>query len=397
MQNSHGYNTKILTSCTNRREKLQAQKSKIKVALLGSRGIPARYGAFERFVQDLASYLPKDLFEIYVACESSLKGEAIHIPGVHLVYFPVSEKFRIISEVLYDGLSLVWASLKDLDIIYLLGYAAAPFCIIPRLTGRVVVINVDGLEWKRPKFPRPIRFLLRILEIISTKVSSYIISDSRAIQSYYQNRYNVNSFFLAYPAEIVHSKGDEPLKKLGLVKNEYYTVVARMEPENNIDLIVGGLKKARSHRKLVLIGPLKNMRYARRLLEMKDDHVVFLGGIYNQELLDTLRTNCFAYIHGHEVGGTNPSLLEALGCGNAVIALDVPFNREVARDAGIYFKKDARDLAEKIKYIEQNIQQIEFMRKKAREIIDHNYSKKKVLSAYLNTFIKLKSPKRKEV
>jgi rhamnosyltransferase len=369
-------------------------KKPIKVALLGSRGIPAKYGAFERFVQDLDLNLSKDRFVLYVACESSLKREKVLIPGVQLVYFPVFDKFRIISEVLYDILALIWSSLKDLDIVYLLGYAASPFCLVPRIFGKIVIVNVDGLEWKRAKFPKPIRFLLKILEMIASRAPNYIVSDSKAIQLYYRYKYNVNSFYIPYSADIIVSSDEKLIEKFGLKKYEYYTVVARIEPENNIELIVKGFKMSTSSKKLVVIGPLKNLKYAKKVLSIKDDRIIFLGGIYDQRILNALRHNCFAYIHGHEVGGTNPSLLEALGCGNVVIALDVPFNKEVARDAGIYFKKDPADLARKIAYLEQcDHHTITLMRKKAVEIIKHFYTKEKIIDAYQNLFINLKMHK----
>jgi len=292
--------------------------------------------------------------------------------------------------VLYDVFALTWASFLDIDTIYLMGYAASLFCIIPRLFGKTVIINVDGLEWKRRKFPRPIRHMLRLLEIISAKVVNCTVCDSKSLQSYYKRNYGIESTFIAYPTDIVQSSERKLIEKFGLKKGQYFMMVARVEPENNIDLTIEGFKKSGSNKRLIIIGPLTNTRYVKRLFEIKDDRVMFLGGIYDRKTLEALRVNCFAYIHGHEVGGTNPSLLDALGCGNAVIAFDVPFNREVARDAGVYFERDSNDLAEKIWNLEQHSDLLISMRKRALQIVKHDYTREKIINSYVSLFLNFK-------
>lgn len=359
---------------------------KIRIALLGSRGLPHKFGGFEQLVHELAFYLPKDTFEIYVACEKSLKRESIHIPGVKLVYFPVSERFRIISGVIYDILSLIWSSLMDINIVYLVGYSAGPFCVIPRILGKTTIVNVDGFEWKRHSFSKFVRFLLKKLEMLTVKSANYILCDSQAIQLYYRKNYGIDSFFIPYSVPIVYSADYNLVTKFGLDKHAYYLVVCRLEPENNIDLIIRGFKKSRSARKLVIVGNLKNTKYIRELLEMKDERVSFLGGIYDRKTIEALKFYCFAYLHGHEVGGTNPSLLEALGGSSAIIALDVPFNREVARDAAVYFKKNPEEIGERINEIEQDVPRVQLMRSKALERVKCNYSREIILSAYANMF-----------
>lgn len=367
---------------------------KIKIAFLGSRGLPKRYGGAESFIQEIVSHLPKDIFEIYVSCESSLKklrpeiASLLDNGGVQLVYFPVFEKFRIVSEVFYDVLSLLWASLKDLDIVYLCAYPAAFFCVFPRLAGKIVIINIDGLEWKRRKFSKVIRLILRICETISLHAPNYIVCDSRVIQQIHSNRSKIGSFYIAYPTKIKRPESfhGKILKEFGLKREKYYTVVCRMEPENNVDLIIEGFKRSRSSRKLVIIGPLENSKYAKKLFRIRSKETMILGSIYEEKVLDALRANCFAYIHGHEVGGTNPSLVEALGYGNAIIAFDVPFNREVAGDAAVYFKRSASDLAEKIQLVEHNAYLRETMRKNAYKRAEAIYSAEKIIGAYIKMF-----------
>ncbi len=366
-------------------------RERIKVAIVGSRGVPSRHGGFERLVEHLIAALPDAGFEVTVFCESSLRKYRDKVKKARLIYFPVFEKARIFSEVLYDIVALAWCSVADLDIIYLLGYSACPFVILPRLTGKRVAINVDGLEWRRRKFSKPIRRILKTLESIAVKVSHCIVADSELMQRYFHETYGISPMFIAYPAPIeYHSSKEAAIASLGLVKGHYYLAVARLEPENNIDLIIDGFKKAETKRRLAIVGPLANTIYVRDLMQAADSRVVFLGGIYDVDLLTAIRLNCFAYLHGHEVGGTNPSLLEAMGCGSATIALDVQFNREVAGDSALFFQKDSEDLARKIRLCEASKSKAICMREKAREIAGSKYSLNRIVTQYVNLFVRVK-------
>jgi len=359
------------------------------MALLGSRGIPAKYGGFEGFVQELAVHLPKSNFEVYVACESSLRKERalVSFPGLNTFYIPVSEKFRILSELLYDGISLLWACFKDIDLVCLFGYAAAPLCFLPRMAGKIVTISVDGLEWKRRKFPRIVRVLLRVLERVATLASNFLIADSKAIRAYYEKRYHAkNVVYFPYWAPVVKQADEGLIHKYGIEKNGYYLVVARLEPENNIDLAIEGFKKSKSNKKLIIVGPLIRTKYVKKLLELKNDRIMFVGGIYDRATLDALRLYSFAYIHGHEVGGTNPSLVEALGCGCAVIAFDVSFNKEVAQKAAMYFK-DSDGLAERIRFLEKESSTVGMMRATAQQIVGDRYSRDFLINEFTKFFL----------
>ena len=359
------------------------------MALLGSRGIPAKYGGFEGFVQELAEHLPKSNFEVYVACESSLREERalVSFPGLNTFYIPVFERFRIVSELLYDGVSLLWAAFRDIDIVCLFGYAAAPFCLFPRMTGKIVTISVDGLEWKRRKFPKILRVFLRVLEMLATRASNFLIADSQAIRAYYEKRYHIkNVVYFPYWAPVVTQADESLIKKYGVEKNGYYLVVARLEPENNIDLAIEGFKKSNSNKMLVIVGPLVRTKYVNKLIESKNDRIIFVGGVYDRAILDALRFHSFAYIHGHEVGGTNPSLVEALGCGCLVIAFDVPFNREVAQEAAMYFK-DSDGLAERIRFLEKEASKLEMMRASAQQIVRDRYSRGSLINQISKFFL----------
>jgi rhamnosyltransferase len=310
------------------------------------------------------------------------------MPGVSFVYLPVFEAFRIVSEIVYDIVALIWSALASVRVVILFGYTASIFCLLPRMTGRAVLINVDGLEWKRKKFARPVRSILKLAELISPKVATGIICDSRSIQDYYSRRYSARSQYIPNPVSEQASFNPAFLKQLGLAPRSYYLVVARLEPENHCDMVVAGFQRARTRRKLVVVGPLIRTRFVEKLVKMSHGQVRFVGGVYDRAALNTLRKESFAYIHGHEVGGTNPSLLESMAAGSPIIALDVPFNREVAQNAALYFK-DEKELAQRIHELENNHLQRKIMETQAQSIAMREYSTEKVVNGYAEVIAKI--------
>jgi glycosyltransferase involved in cell wall biosynthesis len=359
---------------------------KPKIAILGSRGIPATYGGYETIAQELGVGLAKKGFEVYVSCESRcFKIEPYGTyQGVRLVYFPVITALRSISEAfLYDFLSILWA-IQCVDIIYMLGYSSAPTLIFPKLFRRTVLVNSDGLEAARRKFNPLLRFFYRSFEKLSVKIVDYIVVDSITIGRYYSNNYSITPIYIPNgggAVKEVEPYDSDALKRFGIEKGNYYLVIARLIPDNNIDLIIEGFKKTDTEKKLVIVGPLNRNSYVSKLLLEKTDKVLFIGGIYELKLQRTLRSNCFAYIHGHEMGGTNPSLVEAMSCRNVILALDVPFTREVAEDSAIYFKKDANDLKKRIEDLERETNK--GPNEEAYEIYKKKYSAEKTINAFV--------------
>lgn len=335
-----------------------AENKRLAIAIVGSRGIPARYGGFETIAQELGTGLAKEGFEVYVSCES--KGLKIKpygtYKGMRLVYFPVINALRNIFEViLYDLLSVFWATFR-VDVIYMLGYSSAPILIIPKLFRKKILVNVDGLEAARPKFSPLIRFFYRSFEKSVTKIADYIIVDSKTVGIYYRQNYGIVPIYIPNGGGCTRSiKPLDPvaLKPYGLEKGQFYLFIARLTPDNSIDFIIDSFKKTNSRKKLVVVGPLVKNSFIERLLTNKDERIVFLGGIYEPILQRTLRYNCFAYIHGHRMGGTSVSLIEAMSCSNTILALDTACTREVAETSAIYFKRDAEDLKEKIEALEK--------------------------------------------
>jgi len=365
---------------------LKASK-RLRIAILGSRGIPAAYGGCETIAQELGSGLVKKGFEVYVSCES--KGFKIKpygtYQGVRLVYFPVINSLRSISEpFVYDLLSVLWAMLR-VDVIYMLGYSSVPTLILPKLFGRVVLVNVDGLEAARPKFNAFLRFFYRSFEKLVTKITDYIVVDSRTIGIYYRQNYGITPIYIPNGGGCTRSikpLDSAVLKAYGLERGEFYLFIARLTPDNSIDLIMYAFKRTNSQKKLAIVGPLAKNSFVKKLLANKDERIVFLGGIYEPRLQRTLRYNCFAYIHGHQMGGTSVSLVEAMSCSNTILALDTHSNREVAETSAIYFKKDAEDLKEKIEALEETQSSIQ-----ANETAYLLYQKKYSVDNTVNEFI----------
>ena len=357
---------------------------RISIAIVGTHGIPANYGGFETIAEELAIELARRGFAVYVACES---GNLIGKPckeyrGVRLVYFPIIERVRIFSEVgLYDTLSLLWCALRT-DLIYVLGCYSGIVLAIPRMFRKVVAVNVDGIEWRRRKLSPLLRILLRLVAMISARLADYVIVDSTVVGRYYKDSYSIEPIYIPNGIRKIQPLEPDVLRAYGLEPHQYYLVIARLEPENNVDLIIEGFKASGSSRKLVIVGPKLNSQYVRKLLRSSDKNVIFVGGIYEPQLQRTFRHNCYAYVHGHEVGGTNPSLVESLSCGNLVIALDTPYNRETAEAAALYFKKKPDELAEKIDFVERNPERVCPLMKMAYETYCRKYTVEKMFSAF---------------
>ncbi len=311
----------------------------MKLAILGTRGIPARYGGFETFAEELSYRLVSRGVEVTVYCESISEERPSDYKGVKLVYLP-SPRLGPLSTILFDLLCL-WHARKSYEVVYMLGYGSALFCFIPRLWGTKVWINMDGIEWQRAKWSVAAKAYFKIMESIAVRIADRIIADAEGIKQFLLGRHSFTAScnVIPYGAQIVDSAPASVLDEYGLKPYEYYLVVCRLEPENHVLEILRGFAASRSMCRLIVIGNhMVNTAYGIRLNLVQDERIRFVGALYDQVKLSGLRYYCRAYIHGHSVGGTNPSLLEALGCGNPVIIHDNVFNREVAGDIGFYFR-----------------------------------------------------------
>lgn len=315
----------------------------MRVAIIGSRGLPPRYGGFEVFAHHLAEKFSEKDFKTVVYCFSSLRAENYNLENVKRIFitpFPV----KSLQKMYVSSIATIRAVFfEKVDVIIFLGASAGFLMWLPRAFSIYTIFNPDGFEWKRARWRPAGRLLLKFLEFLSVKFASKIVYDSRAIGSYIKATYKKDGIFVPYGCSDCltdEEKWREIEKEYNITKNGYYLVVGRAVAENNLHIIYEGFLKSNTSKKLVFIVNTTPAGLTR------NERVVFTGSIFDRKKLNTLRKNAFAYIHGHSVGGTNPSLLESIGCNNLVIAYDVPFNREVLGDAGLYF--DSADTLKEI-------------------------------------------------
>lgn len=362
----------------------------MRIALIGTRGVPANYGGFETCVEELGKRLVRRGHAVTVYCRKSYyRDRPKYYQGMRLVYLPNIQKKAL--DTLSHTFFSIWHSISEnYDILMVFNAANSLALIIPKLLGKRIAINTDGLEWKRGKWGVLARKYYKLSEWLCTKVASRIVADSRGIQDYYMKTYGIDSAFIAYGAPICTRQGHKLLKKFGLSPNEYFLQITRFEPENNPLLTIQAYKRITTDKKLVIVGGVPySSEYADRILKEAGGNIVLPGFIYDSALLNALWTNCYAYIHGNEVGGTNPALLQAMGAGCFVVAIDIAFSRDVLSDCGIYYDKNAASLADRMRWaIENNNRLLEYKHSAVKRIAS-NYNWDKVTSCYENMFYKL--------
>lgn len=311
-----------------------------RLAILGSRGIPARYGGFETFAEQISARLAEAGFDVTVFCERGDGPAPAAYRGVRLEYV-AAPALGPLSAPVFDVLSL-WRARRSFDVVYMLGYGAGLFCWIPRMSGSAVWINMDGLEWKRAKWGPLGRAFLWAMSRAAARTASRLIFDNAAVRDEVVGGRRLCNSVIEYGAPLdVDPPGPAALEPFGLEPGAYFLVVCRVEPENHVLEIVRAFEAAATTKQLVVVGNVaRGSPYVRRVRRAAGARVRFPGTVYDAAALRALRTHCQAYVHGHSVGGTNPSLLEALACGNVAIAHDNPYNREVLGEHALYFRSE---------------------------------------------------------
>jgi glycosyltransferase involved in cell wall biosynthesis len=318
------------------------------LAFLGSRGIPARYGGFETFVQEVSVRLVDRGYDVTVFCEAERGAKpASSFHGVRLEHVRAWAPGPL--RTLQFDASCLLASLRRFDVVYMLGYGASAFCALPRAFGQQVWINMDGLEWRRSKWSAPARAWLWTMERLAFASATRLVYDNARLRDEVETRRDRRSVssVIEYGADVYVRDDDvAPVLRRGLVPGDYDIVVCRPEPENHLLEIVRAHRAARTARPLAVVGNVDiDTAYARDVRDAAGPGVVFLGGVYDPLELRPLRRHAHACLHGHSVGGTNPSLLEAMGCGNLVLAHENPFNRETLDDAALFWSNEAELVA----------------------------------------------------
>jgi len=319
--------------------------------MVGTRGVPARYGGFETAVEEVGSRLVAMGHEVVVYCRG--EDRSTSYLGMQRVRLPAL-RHPIMETLSHTALSVGHLLTHRTDVALVFNAANAPLLPFLKAARIPVAVHVDGLEWQRAKWgPNGRRYYLAN-ERLSVRLADELISDAIGIQDYYRSRYHAESTFLAYGSPILPAADPHLLAELDLVAGGYHLVVARMEPENHVDVIVEGYRRSRAILPLVVVGSVpypSDHERAVQTIAAADPRIRMVGGVWDQDLLNSLYAGSASYLHGHSVGGTNPSLLRAMGAGASVIAWDVNFNREVLGDTGRFFAH-ALDLAAAVEDVE---------------------------------------------
>lgn len=359
----------------------------MKIGIIGTRGIPNHYGGFEQFAEFFSIYLAKKKHQVYVYCSSlnPYKNNKYHNVN-RIVYYDPEQIIGTIGQFIYDLNCILDTRKRNFDIILQLGYTSNAIWSFLLPKNSIIVTNMDGLEWKRSKYSKKVQQFLKFSERLAIQNSDYLIADSIQIQSYLKKKYQKDSKYIAYGSNCFDNPNIKILNSFGLNPFKYHLLIARMERENHIEMIIQGILQSDTLFPLILIGNPNENSYGKYLQKKYNSNpeIKFLGGIYDLNILNNLRYFSELYFHGHSVGGTNPSLLEAMGSKTLIIAHRNEFNYSILESNAFYFSHEI-ELSELIR-----------SKKKSEHtnFIQNNYSKIKkkfnwelINNMYLN-FIK---------
>jgi glycosyltransferase involved in cell wall biosynthesis len=352
--------------------------TRLRIAILGTRGIPANYGGFETFAEELSTRLVARGHEVTVYCRE--RPAQPHYRGVRLQYLPTI-RHKYLDTLAHTFLSTLHLLVHRVDVALYCNGANAIFTLWPRIFGMPVALNVDGIERKRKKWNRLAKAWYLLSEWLATFCPTEVITDARTIESYYRERYGKLSTFIPYGADVGKVAATDILGKLGLEPGRYFLYVSRLEPENHPLEVRQAFEKVNTRLKLALIGDAPYAHdYIRQVRDTADPRIVMPGAIYGEGYRQ-LGSHCFAYIHATEVGGTHPALIEAMGRGAVVLYRNTPENAEVAGDAGIPFEPE--ELAGKIEMVlAMSEEQLADWRRRAMDRVRERYSWDAVTDAY---------------
>ena len=362
---------------------------KLKIAIIGSRGYPYVYSGYETLVKELSERLVRKGHNVTVYCHRSLfLKKPRNVNGIKLVYTPSIET-KFLSQFVNSFFSFIHVCFSNIDVILILNSANGPFGILTKIFNKKTCINVDGLEWLRPKWKGFGSVYFKISSKLSTVLFNKIITDSVEMKKIYEEKYNTCSDVIAYGSTMIRTQNFFFLKKLNLKKDEYYLIVGRLIPDNNSKLIVEGFIKSKSKKKLVIVGDVPYFdNYANDLKSFANENLIFTGYVNCQESLSQLYSNCYAYIHGHEFGGTNPTMINALFLNCQILALNTSFNEEMLHNKSvIYFKKDSKSVCNSLLLFEKKYNKLKEYNKNYCFPLKYDWDF--VCEKYLRTFYNL--------
>ncbi len=359
----------------------------MRIAILGTRGIPASYGGFETFAEHLSTRLVARGHEVTVYCRAHyVSPRQLEYHGVRLQVLPTI-RHKYFDTVVHAFLSALHAAPSRYDAALICNAANAPFASILRLTGTPVAINVDGLEHKRKKWNWLGRSYYLVAERLSTILPNVTITDAQVIQDYYLARYGAPSTMIAYGAEVERKLDREVVRRWRVEPNRYVLYVSRLEPENNARLVIEAFKRVRTAYRLLVVGDAPYAHeYISDLKERArgDRRIIFTGFVFGQDYR-ALQQNAYCYVHATEVGGTHPALLEAMGYGNCVLTLATPENIEAVGEAGIPYA-DELDLTQKLQRVLRDGSLVQSYRNRAQLRVQQKYDWEQVVNQYEELF-----------
>lgn len=362
----------------------------MKIAILGIRGLPSTYSGYETFIGELAPRLVARGHDVTIYCRRALFTERPdrHL-GMRMKYLP-SLEHKFLSTLTHTALATVHATFAGFDLLFVVNAANGLFGCIPRLAGRPCILNVDGMEWLRPKWNALGKAFFKTSARLGTQFYDEIVTDADEMHRLYAQQFGIDSTYIAYGANIETSSSPEVVRSYGLEPRDYYLIASRLIPDNNADLIVEAFVKSGSARTLAIAGGADykgntvEQAFLDRLKSLANGRVKFLGHVGQSGHVKELHCHCFAYLHGHQFGGINPSLLKALGYGNLIFALNTPFNAEVLDHGrcGVLYEKNADDLAARLAALEADPERAEAFRRQAPGRIRERFTWEQITDEY---------------
>jgi glycosyltransferase involved in cell wall biosynthesis len=362
----------------------------MRIAILGTRGIPASYGGFETFAEHLSTRLVARGHDVTVYCRAHyVSPRQLEYHGVRLRVLPTI-RHKYFDTIVHAFISALHAVPSRFDAALICNAANAPFAPILRFTGTPVAINVDGLEHKRKKWNWLGRQYYLLAERLATILPNVTVTDAQVIHDYYRARYNASSTMIAYGSEVERRPDREAVRRWRVEPNRYVLYVSRLEPENNAHLVIEAFKRVKTAYRLLIVG---DAPYAHEYINdlraraRGDKRIIFTGFVFGQDYR-ALQQNAHCYVHATEVGGTHPALLEAMGYGNCVLTLATPENIEAVGEAGIPYA-DELDLAEKLQRVLRDGSLVQAYRNRAQVRVQRHYDWNVIVDQYEELFARI--------
>lgn len=371
----------------------RAEAKPLRIGMLGLYGMTMpklHFTGFETGFGEIAPRLAEMGHDVVMYCRRGSYPPEMRVPEyrrVKLVYVP-SPGGKNFSGLIATFFAVVHAlATGRYQIFFFVNVGMGHHAALCRLFGRKVIMNVNGLDWTRAKWGPVARWYFLSAAHSAVKFCNELVTDAEAMRQFYLKEFGKETTMIAYGAYVETSKNPELIEQFGVKPDDYYLIASRLIPENHADVIAEAFLASGSKKKLLIAGGANyDSPFHARLRELSGDSVILAGHIDDQDIVRELHCNCFAYVHGHSVGGTNPSLLKAMGFGNCILALDTVFNREVLADGGLFFPRDAAVLAQMMRDIEANPSQVAELRGMGPERIRANYTWEKIAGQYDDLF-----------